>query len=643
MKKFYFFIFSSLFCLNFYAQSFTDNKDLVEGEIANYQKMINFNVNPNTLNYDLKYQRMEVELDPAVLFISGSVTSHFLPNQIMSSIYFDLSDQLTVSEVKFHDVNLPFQQLPTKELKIDFPTNIPANTLDSLTVKYSGVPDNTTGRTYFYAQTHNGNPVMSTLSEPYGAQTWFPTKQSMNDKIDAFDLKIITPDQYSVGSNGKLMSENLIPGNKKVTFWRTQYPTAAYLIALSIGDFVKTADVIGNPPFPFLNYLYPDTSADINVQYTLEWTKQCMTIFENHFGPYPFSNEKYGHMEFAVASAAMEHQTMSSMNSFPQVAIAHELAHQWFGDKITCGAWNDIWLNEGFASFAEQLIYEKNLMSPEQFSTFLRGQIDFITSLPNGKIYVRDEDLGNVPTVFNVRLTYKKAGFALRMMKWILGENAFYQLVKDYSSNPAFAYQYAKTEDFKNQIFITTGKDFAGFFNDWIYGEGYPTYTIKWNQPVPNQDIKLMVSQTQSDSSVDFFELPIPVKVTGTNGETADLVLENTTNNQFFSKVINFQVAKVEFNKDHQIIEKNSTVSFDAALSTITQEKNDLVLFPNPVKDKILLKGISKISDFKIYSMEGKLVKKGTYISSNSVDVSTLEAGVYFIKINGKYLKFTKK
>ncbi len=202
MKNLYSALFFLLFSLTIFAQNLAENKVLVDKEIGNYEKMINFNVNPNTLNYDLQYQRMEVSLDPAILFISGSVTSHFLPNQPMTNIYFDFTDQIPVSQVQYHGVNLPFQQLSTKELKIDFPTTIPANSLDSLTIHYAGVPDNS-GRTYFYVQTHNGSPVLSTLSEPYGPQTWFPTKQSMNDKIDRFDLKITTPDVYSVGSNGK--------------------------------------------------------------------------------------------------------------------------------------------------------------------------------------------------------------------------------------------------------------------------------------------------------------------------------------------------------------------------------------------------------------------------------------------------------
>ncbi len=625
-----------------FAQIFHRNDSLIRREIENFSKKAGFNTNLNTLNYDLKYQRMELSLDPAINFIQGSVTSHFLAKETMAGIYFDFTNKLTVSKVSFHGDDLSFQQLLSRELKIDFPYSIPENNLDSLTIYYSGIPDNYS-RPSFFVGTHNGEAVLSTLSEPFGARNWFPTKQSLNDKIERFDFKITTPDQYSVASNGKLMSETFLPPNRKLTFWRTQYPMESYLAALSIANFVKMNDFIGNSSFPFVNYIYTASAANPDVMGNIEWTKTAMSIFETYFGPYPFANEKYGHMEFSVNGGGMEHQTMSSMNSFGKTLIAHELAHQWFGDKITCGAWNDVWLNEGFATFAEYLVFEKNVMTHEQFMTHLKSHIDIITSIPNGSVYAYNVDELNIGTFFNGRLTYFKGGYSLRMIKWILSDDVFYQAIKDYLANPAFAYGFAKTEDFKNQLLVSTGKDFTGFFNDWIYGQGYPSYQIKWNQQQPNQQIDFLISQTQSDPSVSFFELPLPIKLNGTNGETAYLVLDNSSNNQFFSKTVNFTVANVEFNYDYQILEKYSTVMFDPSLSTESVGKDEVVLFPNPVKNEINFKGIPKISEYEIYNIDGRLITKGSYRPNNSVNVSKLEKGVYFIKVNGKNVKFLKQ
>jgi len=639
MKKFYLLCLSFLAIQSFFAQENLEMKGLMAKEMKSYlAKMGIGNTNPNTLNYDLQYQRMDVSINPAVAQISGSVTSHFKPTQAMSSIYFDLTNQLTVSQVTFHGQPLVFQQLSTKEVKIDFTSSLPANVLDSLTIQYSGTPP--TNNNAFFTSTQGGNPVLSTLNEPYGAQDWFPTKQSLNDKIERFDIKVTTPSQYSVASNGKLISETILGNGQKLTFWRTNYPTTAYLIALSITNFVKLNDTMGNPPFPFVNYIYPATAANTTSIANIEWTKTVMNTFETYFGLYPFRNEKYGHMEF-TAGGGMEHQTMSSMGGWSKQLIAHELAHQWFGDKVTCGAWNDIWLNEGFATFGEHVANEKLLLTNTQFLSYLLNEKNVITSAPGGSVYVADANLGSIGTIFSGRLSYSKGGYVVRMIKWILGDAIFYQALKDYHARPNLAYNYVRTSDLNASLLQSTGKDFTEFFNDWIYGQGYPTYDIRWKQT--GNTLTFKAAQTQSHSSVSFFEMPLPIKVNGTGGQVAYLALNNTSNNQYFTESVSFPVASVEFNYEYQILEKNSTVIQDNALSVSDLSKQQFALYPNPAKNEINIKGIDKSTDFTIYFTDGKLVRQGTYQPEKSINISELVPGTYIFKINDKNVKFLKK
>lgn len=641
MRKFYFLVLSVFVFQQMFAQNDNiDKKGLIDKEMKSFtHKMAVGNVNPNTLNYDLQYQRMDVSLDPSVYNISGSVTSHFKPNQSMSSIYFDLTNTLTVSQVQYHGNTLAFQQLPTKELKIDFQSALPANVLDSLTITYSGAPATTYNA--FSTGSQNTIPILSTLSEPYGAQDWFPTKQSMNDKIDRFDFKITTPSQYSVAANGKMMSETALPGSQKLTFWRTMYPMASYLVALSITNFVKLNDTIGNPPFPFVNYIYPASQGNSTIMSNIDWTKQVMNTFETYFGLYPFRNEKYGHMEFQYNGTCMEHQTMSSMSSWGRSVIAHELAHQWFGDKVTCGVWNDIWLNEGFATFGEHLANEKLLMTNPQFMSYLLDQKNYITSSPGGSVYVADSNLGNIGSIFSGRLSYSKGGYVLRMLKWILGDTAFYQAIQDYHSRPSLAYNYVKTQDLNASLLQSTGINFTEFFNDWIYGEGYPIYDIRWRQS--GGQIIIKAAQTQSSPTVSFYEMPLPIKVNGTGGQVAYFALNNTTNNQYFVQSVAFPVASVEFNYEYQILEKNSTVTQDNTLSTSDVNKEEFALYPNPAKNELYVKGIDKPTDFTIYFTDGKLVRKATYQPEKPINISELVPGTYLFKMKDKNVKFIKK
>ena len=644
MKKFYVIVLAFIFGHVFpQEQELMERKSMMKNEQRKYSKMIDYNVNPNTLNYDLRYQRLELDLDPAQHFVSGTVTSHFVPNQNISSIYFDLSNVLTVSEVKYHGSNLQFTQLATKEIKIDFPANLPASTLDSLSIKYSGAPD-TSGSAgdAFTISTQSGIPVLYTLSEPYGAQEWFPTKQSLNDKIEKVDLKINTPSQYNVASNGKLFSETLLPGSRKLTYWQTNYAIPAYLIALGITNYTKLNDTMGTPAFPFVNYLYPSTVSNSTAVSNINWTKTLMETFEQYFGPYPYRNEKYGHMQFGWGGG-MEHATMSSMGSWGRGLIAHELAHQWFGDKVTCGAWNDIWLNEGFATFGEHLTNEKLLMTNAEFLSYLSSQMNYITSVAGGSVYVSDSNLGNVSAIFNGRLSYSKGGYIVRMIKWILGDDIFYSALKDYHSRPELAYGYAKTADLKNSLQQSTGKDFTEFFNDWVYGQGFPTYQIRWNQ-TNDQMLRFIVGQTQSHSSVNFFEMPLPIKVVGTGGEVAYLVLDHILNNQSFAKAVNFPVAAVEFNYENQIIQRNSTVTKDATILTLSDTAKDAVkIYPNPARNNISVSGVANDQQYEIFSFDGKKIKTGKYSSGETIDISRIPTGIYLLKISNQNLKFIKE
>ncbi len=616
---------------------------LLKREQRHFSQMLNNNVNPNTLNYDLRYQRVEMDLDPAIYNVQAKITSHFKTNQALSSLYFDLNNQLTVSSVMYKGQSIAFQQL-VEEIKIDFPTTIANNTLDSLSISYSGQPSGA-NQSFTTTTTNAGNPVLYTLSEPYGAKDWWPTKQSMNDKIEKLDIKITTPNQYSVASNGKLISETTLNNGKKLSYWQTNYPIPAYLFALGITNYTKINTQIGpaGNQFPFMNYMYPESASIATNMTNINWTNEAMILYEDNFGLYPYRNEKYGHMQFGW-SGGMEHATMSSMGGWGKTLIAHELAHQWFGDKITCGKWNDVWLNEGFATYGEHLVLENLLNTPTQFKTYLQGQKDYICNVLGGSVYVADANLNSIGALFSSRLSYAKGGYVVRMIRWILGDANFKIAIKNYTSQAGLAYGYAVTNDLKNSLLTTSGKDFTEFFNDWIYGQGYPTYTIRWKQNPATNGFNIKVSQTQSHSSVSYYEMPIPIRVKGASGQVMDLVYQNNQNNQQFYSAVPFAITSVEFDPDLYILSKNNTIILDNTLQTEEQNINkNIQVYPNPVKNELQISGLKQNANYQIIAADGKLVKTGTYQPNDKISVIGMSKGLYIIQINHLQMKWIKE
>ena len=626
----YLFIF--LIPFQFFAQDF--NETLESVRVAEAKAALNkmfFRVNSNTGNYDLKYHRLEFNLDPSVNFISGNVTTYFEAKENMNSITFDLADNMTVSQVLQKQNPLSFTQNANNELVITLDETQNIGVLDSLTISYSGAPiESTPSFGAFEQTTHNGDPIIWTLSEPYGALDWWPCKQDLNDKIDSIDVFITTPrfnssnEENIAVSNGLEQSQTL-NGSNKTTHFKHRYPIPAYLIAIAVTNYKVYSHTVdnNNNPFDIVNYVFPESL--ISAQSSTPVTVDIMNLYSNLFEEYPYSDEKYGHAQFGWGGG-MEHTTVSFMGSFNRNLIAHELAHQWFGDKITCGSWKDIWLNEGFATYLSGLTIE-NLDGNTAFTSWKQQRINSITSLPNGAVYLTDTDTTNVSRIFSGRLSYDKGSMVLHMLRKKIGDADFFDGLKNYLSDPNHAYAYAKTEDFIDIMQSTSGQDLTEFFNDWLFNQGYPTYIIQWYQA--GNQLHITVSQTQSDPSVSFFEAPLPIKVHGTLGEELDLVLDNTTNGESFSNTVNFTISSIEFNAEADIISKNNIITLGINEEELSKS---LQIFPNPTTNDIFIikPDNLEISEIRIFNSLGQLLYKNDWASK--INISGFSTGLLFVQ-----------
>lgn len=571
-----------------------------------------------TENYDIYYHRLEWNLNPNVLYISGTVTTYFKPSiNGFDQICFDLSDSLTVTQVLYHGSPVTFDTPGNDILLIDLPVALNMPTTDSITVIYEGEPY-ATGLGSFKIGNHSGQPVAWTLSEPYGAREWWPCKQNLNDKIDSIDVIVTTPDSFSVASNGLLVNEYQ-SGTDKVFHWKHKYPIAAYLIAIASTNYyryVEQVDLVSGDTVEIHNYVFPEFLPQWNNM--TGSTKTYMRFYSELFGDYPFIDEKYGHAQFGW-SGGMEHQTMSFMSSGSPSLIAHEMAHQWFGDKVTCAGWADIWLNEGFATYLTALTQEKYF--PDNFVEFKEYSVASIISEPGGSVFVYDS--ASVSAIFDYRLSYQKGAYLLHMLRWVLGDDDFFEGVYNYINDPSLVYSYAHTSDLIAHLESASGKDLTEFFEDWFYGQGYPTYKAKIRQT--GGFLEIYLYQLTSHNSVGFYEMPVPVRAYGEGMDTT-YVLDHNSHGQFFSVEVPFVVDSVVIDPDLWLVSGNNTVEFNV-------KKSFIELYPNPANSQVFLNASDAVTRLRIYDDSGKLVYDEMPNSLFfSVSLEKFAPGIYLIE-----------
>lgn len=578
-------------------------------------------------NIDIKYHRMDWNIDPSINYISGSVFTIFEtiePN--VKEINFELDNTMTVDSVIFHNQAISFGDSASYLVNIYFPTTLPDNFLDSVQIFYHGTPGLGSGFGAFIQSTHANAPIIWTLSEPYGAREWWPNKNDLSDKIDSLDVFVHTTAGQRVASNGFLFSETQ-ESNGKLFHWKHRHPIATYLVAIAVTNYAVYSDFasINSGVVEVLNYIYPEDSATVVMQ--TPNVISSIQLYSNLFIDYPFADEKYGHAQFGWGGG-MEHQTMSFMGGFSHSLMAHELAHQWFGDMVTCGSWHDIWLNEGFATYLTGLTYE-NMIGTSYWETWKNQTSSHVMQEPDGSVFV--DDTSSVNRIFNSRLSYSKGAYVLHMLRWVCGDSAFFAGVHNYLLDTNLSYGFAHTSDLKTHLESTSGLNLTEFFNDWYYGQGYPMYNVTTHQ-YSNDSISIVVNQNTSHSSVSFFEMPVPIHLGGNNIDTV-VVLNNTYDGQEFIVNVNSIIDLVEFDPDIHLV---ATASISTNIGIDIPDNNTVIrIMPNPTKDNFTIQSKQVLQIVEIMDLNGKLIESYNNINAKKYNISLSEYnnGVYIISI----------
>lgn len=606
---------------------------------------ISFKTSSFTENYDLKYYRFEWYINPSIRYIKGVATPYFeVLEDGFNQISFDMAQTLNIDSITWHGQKLNYSQPEAFRLDVFLPQELQKGSLDSISIAYQGEPFES-GFGSFIQTIHGDNvPVLWTLSEPFGSQDWWPCKNGNDDKIDSMDVFITTELGFKAACNGVLVDE-FSPEEGLITYhWKHNYPISPYLLGIAVTNYeVYQHDVhlSDGSVMPMVNYVYPESLS--SAQAGTARNVQALEFFDSLFVDYPFKNEKYGHAQFSWGGG-MEHQTMTFVVNFGWDLLNHELGHQWFGNLVTCETWTDVWLNEGFASYLAGLCHERFPSSSNDWYNWKNNTINNATIPTSGSVKV--DDVSNVNRIFNSRLSYDKASIVVHMLRWKLGDEDFFQGLRNYLNK--YAYGTVTTDNLKTELEAVSGQDLTSFFENWYEGEGYPIYHLTWNQE--NDKVIVKVNQTPVHNSVEFFDMPIEFRFAGINNSVS-YVVDNTENDQIFEFDVNFEVKALVFDPNLWLLTRNTTIEKDTSL-TATTATNDLnaqfYVSPNPT-DKILTlhDNYRYNSTYDIISSKGTVIKSGkTTGYQTDIDVSEFQPGIYYLRVNdgkkGAVIKWIK-
>lgn len=590
--------------------------------------------------FNIHYHRLELNLEPGVQYIHGRVLTGFVVQQGSKQLAFDLDNSLRVDSAwrASDGQRLTVEQL-RNDMLVHWPDTLLPGERDSIWIAWQGEPPQSSGFGGFNGELHRGNPVLWTLSQPYDGPLWWPGKSDLRDKVDSLDMLISLPPEYQSAAPGLLVADSIDAQNRRWQHWKHRYPITNYLISVTLADYAEILDSVqlsNGQMLPLVHYVYPSDSAQNAVE--VKATNPLMQLYDSLFGTYPFHKEKYGHARFP-RGGGMEHQTMSSMGSFVPDLIAHELAHQWFGNYVTCGSWQDLWLNEGFATYLTGLRYQY-LEDDAAWQQYKKVALARIVQRPDGAVYAYPKDTVDAAQLFDLRLRYVKAGYVLYSLRNILTDSLFLQGVRAYLNQ--YGHGFARTHEFQAVMEAESNRDLTWFFDQWVYGEGHPSFTLIWDKPHPDS-LSLEIHQV-STSGVTF-TFPLPVEVIDRHGNATNLLVDVQQNTEF--KQIYFTKDPVVINIDpryHYISQSNRVYSkqeYDALLGGLT-------LHPNPSSGLVTLKGSAlHDSDVELRVMDASgrpVIKRNVYANQGVwVDFTLQTSGVYVVELWTERLLYRQK
>ena len=608
--------------------------------------------------FDVSYYKLNLDIDPSQEYIRGYAELLIDVLSGTNKIELELASSLSIDSVyvpaESRTISWQRSSQPVDFIiELDFDRNLVPQEQVLVQIYYQGSPSSS-GFGSFVFSSNSGQPAFWSLSQPFGARDWFPNKNVPSYKADSSDVIVTIPEELKLGSNGLLHSVDDLGDGRKRWHWRSRYPIAHYLISVAAADYNSFTDWFhysDQDSMPILNYVYRSANFDA-VRDQAALTVDMLELFTELFGEYPFIEEKYGHAMFG-RGGGMEHQTMSSMANFSRALVAHELAHQWFGNAVTCRGWEDIWLNEGFATYSEGLVVEA-FDSEDDFRSWRRGLQNRVFEAPDGRVFVPTTSIDpseptlSVQRIFRYRTSYAKAGLVLHMLRWKIGDEIFFDAVRSYMTGP-LRYNNADTNDLIAIFEEVSGQPLQAFFDAWIFGEGFPEYTLRYGVNPGEQNQYIMRFRLEQDVTVTGtinFAVPLEIHVPlmNSDSDTSFVVMPD----QFpyeFEVSVNGNPGIPIIDPDYHVLVYSKEVIpalFEDLESTLPLKTELLSNYPNPfnpITNIPFRVGQPAFVTLEIFDTAGRKAAvllnefKPTGLHVIPWDATGLASGVYFIRL----------
>ncbi|MBK9359493.1 MAG: T9SS type A sorting domain-containing protein [Bacteroidales bacterium] len=490
-----------------------------------------------------------------------------------------------------------------------------------------------------------GNGFVFTDCEPEGARKWFPCYDKPSDKA-TLNLRAKVPLNVKLGSNGSLADSVVIADSLWYT-WVSIDPISTYLMVMT-SRVNYNLDIVywhnpDNPSdsIPMRFYYNPNENPASMEQMIIPLTDFYYSLFGDH----PFEKNGFASLNPQFQWGGMENQTLTSLcqGCWYSSLIAHEFAHQWFGDMITCATWADLWLNEGFATYIEAL-WTGEVSGQQAYINELEGNAAYYLSANPGWP-ISDPDWATNPpgndVLFNYAITYMKGSCVLYMYRYVVGDELFFSSLYDYANDTEnFRYQTATIPDFIDKMNLSTGQDLNWFFEEWLYQPNHPVYDNSYsfeNMGGGSWNVHFYTEQVQTAS--DFFRMPVELRISFSDASDTIVQVMNDINGQGFTFHFDKQPVSLTFDPRNQIILKQATT----VVSAENQSISETILYqpePNPAANVSVVRfSLAKAGDVKlvlrdltgkqIHVYEMRNLSAGQH--RHSIDLSGLSNGTYIV------------